>query len=217
MADAILHFTEELMSSWWIYLALFGFAALDGFFPAVPSETLVVTAGVFAATGEPNLYGVIAIAAAGAFVGDHVSYFLGRGAGGRLIARTKPGTKRHAMTLWARNALAERGGLVLVVARYVPGGRTAVTLTMGAVRYPARKFSFFAGLAAVSWGLYCSLVGYLGGKAFEENPLKGVILGIGLALTVTVVVEVVRHQRRRRRTPRPEVEVEAPLTTAGER
>jgi membrane protein DedA with SNARE-associated domain len=215
MGDAILHFTEELMSSWWIYAALFGFAALDGFFPAIPSETLVVTAGVFAATGEPNLYGVIAVAAAGAFLGDHVSYFLGRGAGGRLIERTKPGTKRHAMTQWARTALAERGGLVLVVARYVPGGRTAVTLTMGAVRYPARKFTFFAALAAISWGIYCSLVGYIGGKAFEDNPLKGVVLGIGLALAVTLLVEVVRHQRRRHHTPEPEVEVE--LTTVGER
>ncbi|MEV6286442.1 DedA family protein [Kribbella sp. NPDC051770] len=215
MSDAILHFTEELMSSWWIYLALFGFAALDGFFPAIPSETLVVTAGVFAATGEPNLYGVIVIAAAGAFLGDHVSYFLGRGAGGRLIDRTKPGTKRHAMTQWARTALAERGGLVLVVARYIPGGRTAVTLTMGAVRYPARKFSLFAGLAAISWGVYCSLVGYIGGKAFEDNPLKGVLLGIGLAMAVTLLVEVVRHQRRKRRTPEPQLEVE--LTTVGER
>jgi membrane-associated protein len=215
MGDAILHFTGELMSSWWIYVALFGFAALDGFFPAIPSETLVVTAGVFAATGEPNLYGVIVIAAAGAFLGDHVSYFLGRGAGGRLIDRTKPGTKRHAMTQWARTALAERGGLVLVVARYIPGGRTAVTLTMGAVRYPARKFTLFAGLAAISWGAYCSLVGYIGGKAFEDNPLKGVVLGIGLALAVTLLVEVVRHQRRKRHTPEAEVEVE--LTTVGER
>ncbi|TCN37900.1 membrane protein DedA with SNARE-associated domain [Kribbella orskensis] len=217
MSEAILHLTQELMSSWWVYLALFGFAALDGFFPAVPSETLVVTAGVFAATGEPNLYGVIAIAAAGAFVGDHVSYVLGRGAGGRLLDRFEPGTKRHAMTVWARKALAERGGLVLVVARYIPGGRTAVTLTMGAVRYPARNFSLFAGLAAISWGLYCSLVGYLGGKAFEDNPLKGVALGIGLALTVTLIVEVVRHQRRKRRTPEPQLEAEAELMKAGER
>jgi membrane-associated protein len=207
MSDSILELTHELMSSWWIYLALFGFAALDGFFPAIPSETLVVTAGVFAALGEPNLYGVIATAAGGAFVGDHVSYLLGRGAGSRL-ARFKQGTKRHAMTLWAGNALAERGGLVLVVARYVPGGRTAVTLTMGAVRYSLRTFSLFAGLAALSWGLYCSLVGYLGGKAFEDNPVKGVILGIGLALTVTLIVEVVRHQRRKGRVRKPEVEIE---------
>jgi len=79
MTDAILHFAEELMSSWWIYLALWGFATLDGFFPAIPSETLVVTAGVFAAaTGEPNLYAVIVVSAIGAFVGDHVSYALGR-------------------------------------------------------------------------------------------------------------------------------------------
>jgi membrane protein DedA with SNARE-associated domain len=217
MSDAILHFTQELMSSWWIYLALFGFAALDGFFPAIPSETLVVMAGVFAATGEPDLYVVIAMAAAGAFLGDHVSYALGRGAGGRLLDRFEPGTKRHKLTLWARTALEERGGLVLVVARYVPGGRTAVTLTMGAVRYPLRSFSFFTVLAAASWGLYCSLVGYLGGKAFEDNPLKGVVLGIGLALGVTLIVEVVRHRRRKRRTPEPQVEGQPELVEAGQR
>jgi membrane protein DedA with SNARE-associated domain len=102
VSDAILHFADELMSSWWIYLALLGFAALDGFLPAIPSETLVVTAGVFAAsTGRPNLYAVIVVAAIGAFIGDHVSYALGRGAGGRLLDRVKPGTKRHAAIQWA--------------------------------------------------------------------------------------------------------------------
>jgi membrane protein DedA with SNARE-associated domain len=214
MTDAILQFAHELMSSWWIYLALWGFAALDGFFPAIPSETLVVTAGVFAAAdGAPNLYAVMVVAAVGAFMGDHVSYALGRGAGGRLLDRMKPGTKRHAAALWARQALAERGGLVLVVARYVPGGRTAVTLTMGSVRYPLRKFSAFAAIAAVSWGIYCSLVGYIGGKAFEDNPLKGVALGIGLALAVTLIVEVVRHRLKKRR----QGQVEAELVEAGGR
>jgi membrane-associated protein len=213
MSDAILQFAHELMSSWWIYLALWGFAALDGFFPAIPSETLVVTAGVFAAAGEPNLYAVIVVAAVGAFMGDHVSYALGRGAGGRVLDRMKPGTRRYAAVLWARQALVERGGLVLVVARYVPGGRTAVTLTMGSVRYPLRQFSAFAALAAVSWGIYCSLVGYIGGKAFEDNPLKGVVLGIGLALAVTLVVEVVRHRLKKKR----QGQVEPELVEAGRR
>ena len=209
MSDAILHFAGELMSSWWIYLALWGFAALDGFFPAIPSETLVVTAGVFAAsTGEPNLYAVIVVAAAGAFLGDHVSYLLGRGAGGRLLDRVKPGTRRAAAVLWARSALNDRGALVLVVARYIPGGRTAITLTMGSVRYPLRRFTPFAALAAISWGVYCTLVGYLGGKAFEDNPLKGVVLGIGLALAVTLVVEVVRHRLRRQARGKAQPEVE---------
>jgi membrane-associated protein len=216
MSDSILHLANELMSSWWIYLALWGFAALDGFLPVIPSETLVVTAGVFAAaSGEPNLYVVVVVAAIGAFIGDHVSYALGRGAGGRLLDRVKPGTKRHAAVLWARRSLAERGGLVLVVARYVPGGRTAVTLTMGSVRYPLRQFSPFAALAAVSWALYCSLVGYIGGKAFEDNPLKGVILGIGLALAVTAIVEVVRHRLRRSKARNIQAEVDPELMEAG--
>jgi membrane protein DedA with SNARE-associated domain len=130
-----------------------------------------------------------------------------------MLDRMTPGTRRYAAVLWARQALAERGGLVLVVARYVPGGRTAVTLTMGSVRYPLRQFSGFAALAAVSWGIYCSLVGYIGGKAFEDNPLKGVVLGIGLALAVTLVVEVVRHRLKKRR----EGQVEAELVEVGRR
>ncbi|WUJ69406.1 DedA family protein [Kribbella soli] len=215
MSEAILHFADELMSSWWIYLALWGFAALDGFFPAIPSETLVVTAGVFAAsTGKPNLYAVIVVAAIGAFIGDHVSYALGRGAGGRVLDRVKPGTKRHAAIQWARRSLEERGGLVLVVARYVPGGRTAVTLTMGSVRYPLRSFTPFAALAAASWGAYCTLVGFIGGKAFEDNPLKGVVLGIGLALAVTLVVELVRHRLRKRK---PQAQVDPQPVEAGRR
>ncbi|GAA4312570.1 hypothetical protein GCM10023178_75320 [Actinomadura luteofluorescens] len=96
----------------------------------------------------------------------------------------------------------ERGGLILVVARYVPGGRTAVTLTMGAVGYRLRSFSLFAAVAAVSWALYGALLGYVGGVAFEDDPLKGVAVGLGLALGVTGAVEAVRFARRRRRGAR---------------
>ena len=55
MGAAITDMVEGAMGSPWIYLALCAFAAIDGFFPLVPSESLVVSAGVFAATGEPNL------------------------------------------------------------------------------------------------------------------------------------------------------------------
>lgn len=191
-----LELVGDLMSSPWLYAALLGIAALDGFFPVVPAETLVVTAGVFAAQGGPDLVGVIAAATVGACVGDHVSYLLGRGAGAGRLSRLRPGSRRRSAFDAASRALAERGVLALIVARYVPGGRTAVTLTMGAVRYPLRSFSFFAVVAAAAWGLYSALVGFVGGAAFEEKPLAGVLLGIGLALAVTVVVEAVRYRHR---------------------
>ncbi|MBQ0994589.1 DedA family protein [Micromonospora sp. PSH03] len=198
----LLDLLHDTMSSPWVYLAIFAIAVLDGFFPVVPSETAVITAGVFAASGAPYLPAVILVAAAGALVGDHVSYAIGRGGGTRLLDRLPPDGRRRGAIDRARRGIATRGGLILTVARYVPGGRTAVTLTMGAVRYPRRRFLAFDALAASSWGLYSALVGYVGGLAFEQDPLRGLLLGLGLALTVTVVVEVVRWLRNRRRTAR---------------
>ncbi|QFG26736.1 DedA family protein [Actinomadura sp. WMMB 499] len=188
------------VTSPWFYLVLFAVAAIDGFFPVVPSESTVITAGVYAASvGQPDLVPVVALAAAGAFIGDHVSYAVGRVSGGRLERRLRPGTRRHGAFARARRTLAERGGLILVVARYVPGGRTAVTMTMGAVGYPLRSFSMFAAIAAVSWASYGALLGYVGGVAFENDPIKGVAVGLGLALAVTAVVEGARFAVRRRR------------------
>jgi membrane-associated protein len=197
MSDAIMDHVEGAMGSPWIYLALFGLAMIDGFFPAVPSESLVVSAGVFAAAGEPNLVGIIAMAALGAFAGDHVSYMIGRTAGGRLSRRAEPGSRRAAALARAGRLISDRGGTILIVCRYIPGARTAITLTAGAVAYPLRRFSFFDGIAALSWGTYSALVGYIGGAAFEDEPVKGLVLGLGIALTVTLMVEVVRHLRRR--------------------
>ncbi|MBF8185857.1 DedA family protein [Nonomuraea sp. K274] len=190
MSHAILNMVQQAMSSPWLYVALFALALLDGFFPIVPAETSVITAGVFAATGETNLALVIVVAALGAFAGDHISYLIGNKTGRRL--------RDKKAFVWARNALAERGGLVLVVARYIPGGRTATTLTMGAVRHPLRSFTFFDAIAAISWGVYSGLIGFFGGMAFENDPIKGLLLGLGIALSVTAIVEIVRWVRKRR-------------------
>jgi len=198
VTDAILPLVEDVMSS---YLALFSLAAVDGFFPVVPSETSVITAGVFAAAGDPNLPLVILAAALGAFAGDQVSYAVGRLTGPRLYDRAPPGARRRAALDRARGALAARGGVIIVASRYLPGGRTAVTLTAGAVGYRWNRFAAFGAVAAMTWGTYTALVGYLGGVAFEHNPLIGLLLGFGMAAAVTVAVELTRHLLRRRRTP----------------
>ena len=194
MIDAIIQFVEGALSSPWGLLALAAVAAIDGFFPVVPSESLVVTAGVFAAAGDQSLALVIVAGAIGAFSGDHVSYAVGR--------RLRAGTRKAAAYAWAARVLAERGGTVIVVGRYVPGGRTAVTLTAGAVRHPLPSFSLFDAIAAASWATYAALVGYLGGAAFEDMPLTGVVFGLGLALSVAGAIELARRARRRLRERR---------------
>ncbi|MQA74652.1 MAG: DedA family protein [Solirubrobacterales bacterium] len=203
MIDTLVQLAHDAMTSPWAYLALFAFAALDAFLPIIPSESLVITAGVFAAGGEPELLGVIGAAALGAFVGDHVSYLIGRTAGARLLERARSRPRGCAAFEFADRALARRGGLILVVARYVPGGRTAVTLTMGATHYPLRSFSSFDSIAALSWAVYSALVGYVGGRAFEQDTIKGLLVGLGLGLTIAVVVETIRRLRGRSLVFRP--------------
>jgi membrane-associated protein len=197
MTDAILPLVEDVMSSPWIYAVLFALAAVDGFFPVVPSEASVITAGVFASAGDPSLPLVNVAAALGAFAGDQVSYAVGRLAGPGLYERARPGGRRRAALDRARAALAARGGVIIVVSRYVPAGRTAVTLTAGAVGYRWSRFATFGAVAATTWGTYATLIGYLGGAAFEHNPLKGLLLGLALAAALTVAGELTRHLRDR--------------------
>jgi membrane-associated protein len=198
MNDALLQAAEHLATSPWVYLVLFAIAALDGFFPVVPSETLVITLGVFAAaTGEPQLVLVVLVAALGALTGDHISYFIGRSTGVRVFNRLKPGSRSKRVYERIGRMLDERGGLVLVVARFIPGGRTAATLTTGATGFPRASFTRYAILAAATWAVYSAGLGYLGGAAFEHEPLKGVALGLGLALAITALHEAVRFARRR--------------------
>lgn len=197
--ESVLDLLRQTVTSPWVYLLIFALTAVDAVVPMVPGEAAVITAAVLATSGNPDVVAVLASAALGAIVGDHVSYAIGRGGGARRLTRFPEGSRRRATSEWARRAVDRRGGLILTTARYVPGGRTAVTLTMGAVRYPLRSFLLFDTIAAVSWALYNVLLGYFGGLAFERDPLRGILAGLGLSVVVTVLIETVRRARRRAR------------------
>jgi membrane protein DedA with SNARE-associated domain len=192
MLDGLMDLAKQAMDSPWIYPVLFGGCLADVLLPVLPSDGIVITAGVFSASGKPNLILVIVVCALGAIVGDHLSYWLGTLAGGRF-AKRKGKKVEHA-----RKSINERGGLILFVARYIPGGRTVVTLTMGAMGYPRAKFTAFDSLAGFIWATQWALVGYFGGEVFEKSPWKGLVLGFGIAVGVTLVVELVRRSPARR-------------------
>jgi len=78
-----------------------------------------------------------------------------------------------------------------------------MTITMGAVGFPLRRFAAFDLVAAGSWATYAGLVGYVGGAAFEEEPIKGLAVGIGLALGIAALIEGARQLRARRERTTP--------------
>jgi len=192
MLDGLMELARQVMDSPWIYPVLFGACLADALLPIVPSDGIVITAGVFSAQGRPNLILVIVICAVGAIVGDHLSYWLGTLAGGKVAERKGKKIDR------VRKSIKERGGVILFVARYIPGGRVLVTLAMGAMGYPRAKFTLFDSLASLVWAAQWTLVGYFGGEVFEKEPWKGLVLGFGIAVGVTLVVELIRRSPARR-------------------
>ena len=195
------HFTQLVAdASGWAYAILFVLALLDAIIPIVPSETSVITAGVVASQGDLNLLLVILFAAAGAIAGDNVAYFLGWRFGRRINDRFFNSDKARKRIAWAHRQVEERGGELIVIARFIPGGRTAVTLSAGTLEYPWRKFILFDSIAGLIWGVYAASLGYFGGKAFEDAPWKGLLLAFAIALAVTGATELVRWYVKRRQS-----------------
>jgi membrane-associated protein len=189
--------TDYVSGSPWTYAFLFAIAALDVIIPLVPSETAVILAGVLASSGDLALLGVIACAAAGAILGDNTAYGIGRIFGHRLVERFFKGERRKRVD-WAERQVNERGGYLIIVGRFIPGGRTAVTLACGLLEYPWRKFISFDVVAGVLWATYATLLGYVGGRTFEENPFYGFLAAFAVALALTGIVELVRWYKKRR-------------------
>jgi membrane-associated protein len=87
--------------------------------------------------------------------------------------------------------------MLIIVGRFIPGGRTVVTLSAGTLGYPWRRFVLFDAIAASIWASYAALLGYVGGHAFEKQPWKGLLLAFAIALAVTGGVELFRWWKRR--------------------
>jgi membrane protein DedA with SNARE-associated domain len=87
---------------------------------------------------------------------------------------------------------------VIILCRFIPGGRTAVTLTCGLIGYNRRSFMLATAVAAMIWACYAFFIGRLGGHVFERKPWAGLLLALGVVLAVSALVEVIRRLRGRR-------------------
>ena len=146
----------------WAYLALFGFLAVDAMVPVVPIQAIMITSGALTVYGNLNLPLVIAVGALGMFTGDSIAFVLGRTAGqhvGGALAqrpadgpapplraqaatttRPKPESKTKRAAERFTRGLRRPGPLVLLLCRFVPGGRMAAGYHAGRTGYPIKLF-----------------------------------------------------------------------------
>lgn len=183
----------------WIYAAVALACLIDGFFPPIPSESLVVgLASLGAAQGGHGLWLLLGAAVLGAFAGDNLAYALGRGMGTARFKWMRRPLMQRAFSKAGRE-LSARPVSMLLVARFVPVARVAVNLTAGATGYRYRRFAAVSALSATLWGAYSIGIGALAGAWLRDYPVWGLIIAIVIAGALGLAIDKTAGALRRRR------------------
>jgi membrane protein DedA with SNARE-associated domain len=180
----------------WVLFLVLACCLIDGFFPPIPSESVVVGLAAVAATADvPNPWLLTLVAGLGAFSGDNIAYAIGRKVGTRRWSWMR-GARMQSAFRWAGGELRKRPASLILVARFVPIGRVAVNLTAGVTHYPRPRFIGLTILSATLWASYSVGIGLFFGQWFEDNHLLGAVIAIVCAVALGVVVDLVINRVR---------------------
>lgn len=189
----------SLASSPLVLVVVLLLVVVDGFFPPIPSESVVVAlAAVGIATGLPNPWLVFLVAALGSFLGDNVAFQIGRSVGLDRF-RWLRGPRIAAMREKARSGLERRPGVVILTARFIPVGRVIVNILAGASGFSRRRFIGLTAVSGIAWAAYSMLVGIVAGAWIRDNPLLGIGIAVGIALVIGAAVDAAGRWLSRRR------------------
>ncbi|MBI2215877.1 MAG: VTT domain-containing protein [Candidatus Rokubacteria bacterium] len=170
---------------------------LVGFF--LPGDSLLITAGLVAATGGLNIWWLNVLLIIAAVAGDTVGYAIGYRVGPRLFVREKSLLFNPKHVERTREFYARHGAKTIVIARFVPIIRTfaPVVAGVGAMRY--RRFIFYNIAGGAGWVVSMTWAGYLLGRTIPNiGDRIHLVVGIVIVLSVIpIVMEIVKERRRR--------------------
>jgi membrane-associated protein len=178
-----------------------------GFF--LPGDSLLVVAGLFAATGKLNLAVLLSTLFVAAVLGDGVGYYTGARLGPRLFKRQKSLLFRPSHLQKAQAFYEKYGGKTIVIARFVPIIRTFAPIVAGAAKMPYRNFVVYNIAGGFLWVFSMILSGYFLGNILksrfgidlDENIEWVVIIVVFLSL-LPPLVEYLKSRRERARESR---------------
>ncbi len=171
---------------------------LVGFF--LPGDSLLVTAGVFAGTGQLNIVHLNLILIAAAILGDTVGYWFGRKAGPALFTRPKSLLFNPAHLRRAHDFYEKHGGKTIVLARFMPIVRTFAPIVAGMGRMEYRRFLSFNVFGGSLWVLSMTLIGYfLGQIPGVKEHIEIVIIAVVFLSILPGIIAAGREWLRNRR------------------
>jgi membrane-associated protein len=197
----------------WVALALvFLLPALEasiflGF--VLPGETAVVVGGFLAYEGRLPVVLVLAVAGAGAIIGDSVGYEVGRTWGDALLAKAPKRFVKPVHIEQGKRLINRLGGRAVFIGRWTAVLRALVPSLCGTARMRYRSFLLWNALGGITWAIAFTLLGYLAGTAWQRvehytNVVSYALFGAALV----AVIGFVLWNRRRQAAKDAETEAE---------
>lgn len=174
----------SLAASPWIYPSVWAVTVIDGVFPPIPSESIVIAAATaWRVEGKPAIALIWLVAAFGAWCGDQLAYAIGMTIPIRRVPGMQ-GPRGRAALARAEGALKHRGTSSIIAVRFIPVVRVAFNLTAGALRFPRRRFMAIDAVGAAIWATYSIALGAFAGSILPNSLLASVVIGVvgGVAL-----------------------------------
>lgn len=170
-----------------------------GFF--LPGDSLLVTAGIFAASGHLDLTWLLVLASICAVVGDQVGYLIGRSAGHALYKRDDSMFFKKKHLQKAHEFYEKYGGKTIVIARFVPIVRTFAPAVAGAAEMNYRRFVSFNVFGGILWVFSTVLLGFFMGRLIGAERLNRhihlVIIVVVFLSILPALIEFWRAHRKR--------------------
>jgi len=168
---------------------LFAVVLIESFGIPVPGETALIAFGVLAAQGHYSIASVIAIAAAGAIVGDNLGYWLiGRLGGRALFGRWRWLNQYSDRVLpRAESLMARHGGKTVFFGRFVSILRYTVAWVAGLSRMSWWRFLFWNAAGGIAWAASVGLIAYYGGQA-AASAIQSYGLYAGIAVVFAIII-----------------------------
>jgi membrane-associated protein len=170
-----------------------------GFF--LPGDSLLVTAGVFAAAGHFNIWMLNGVLVAAAIVGDTVGYWIGRRAGPALFKRPKSLLFNPDHLRRAHDFYEKHGGKTIILARFMPIVRTFAPVVAGMGRMDYRRFLSFNVFGGLFWVVSMTLIGYYLGQIPGVRKHIEIVIVIVVFLSILPgIVAFARERMKKRKT-----------------
>jgi len=165
-----------------------------GFF--LPGDSLLVTAGLFAARGDLNIAVLNLSLMAAAVTGNATGYWIGNRAGQALYSRPNSFFFRRRHLIKAHQFCERHGGKAIVLAQFIPIVRTFTPVVAGAAEMTYRRFATFNVVGAIIWVTSMTLTGYFLGRAIPDID-KRIHLVVAAVIFLSLLPGIIAWLRAR--------------------